>query len=137
MLFLINEGSLYFITTNFTIGQRYGGKDSSEGIVQGVHFNDKWGAQNLVGQDQCSGKGLFQRRESGAAFIGEVPSSTFTSETGEWNGEFGVFLNKMLIEIGEAQEGLDVFDLLGFGPILNDLDFVRGHSEATQREYIA
>ena len=39
----------------------------------------------------------------------------------------------MLVEIGVAQEGLDVFNLSGFGPILNDLDFVGGHSEATQR----
>ena len=59
------------------------------------------------------------------------------SEMGEWNGDFGVFQNEMLIEIGKAQEGLDVFDLLGFRPILNDLDFVRGHSEATRREYTA
>ena len=60
-----------------------------------------------------------------------------TSEMGEWNGDFGVFWNKTLIEIGKAQEGLDVFDLWGFRPILNDLDFVRGHSEATWREDIA
>ena len=42
----------------------------------------------------------------------------------------------MLIEIGKAKEGLDVFDLLGFRPILNDLDLVRGHSEAALRKYI-
>ena len=59
------------------------------------------------------------------------------SETGECNGDFGVFQNKTLIEIGEAQERLDIFDLSGFGPILNDLDLVGGHSEATQREDIA
>ena len=71
------------------------------------------------------------------ALIGEVPSSTFTSEMGEWNGDFGVFQNKTPIEIGEAQEGLDVFDFSGLGPILNDLDFFRSHSEAIQREDIA
>ena len=43
----------------------------------------------------------------------------------------------MSIEISEAQERLDIFDLSGFGPILNDLGFVRGHSEAAQRRYIA
>ena len=43
----------------------------------------------------------------------------------------------MPVEIGEAQEGLDVFDLWEFRPILNDLDLVGGHSEATQRKYIA
>ena len=90
-----------------------------------------------MGQDWCSGEGFFQRHESGAALIGEVPSGTFTSEMGERNGDFGVFWNKMPIEIGKAQEGPNVFDLSGFGPILNDLDFVGGHSEATRREYIA
>ena len=44
---------------NFTISQRYGGKDSSKGVVQGICFNDKWCAQNPVGQDWCSGEGLF------------------------------------------------------------------------------
>ena len=43
----------------------------------------------------------------------------------------------MPVEIGKAQEGLDVFDLSGLGPILNDLDLVRGHSEATWGKYIA
>ena len=120
---------------NFAVGWRYGGKDSSKGVVRGICFNDKWGAQNPVGQDRRSGDGLFQQHESGAALIREVPSSTFTSETGERNSDFRVFWNKMLIEIGKAQERLDIFDLSGFGPILNDLDFVRGHCEATQREY--
>ena len=59
------------------------------------------------------------------------------SEMGEQNRDFRVFWNKTPIEIGEAQKGLDVFDLSGFGPILNDLDFVGGHSEAAQREDIA
>ena len=90
-----------------------------------------------MGQDQHSSEGFFQQCESRAALVREVPSGTFTSEMGERNSDFGVFQNKMPIEIGEAQEGLDVFDLSGFGPILNDLDFVRGHSEATRREYIA
>ena len=71
------------------------------------------------------------------ALIREVPRSTFTSEAGEWNGDFRVLQNKTPIEIGKAQEGLDVFNLSGFRPILNDLDFVRGHSEAAQREDIA
>ena len=122
---------------NFAIGWSYSERDSSEGVVQGIHFNNKQGAQNPVGQDWHSGEGFLQRCESVVALIGEFPSSTFMSETGEQNSDFGVFQNKMLIEIGKSQEGLDVFDLSGFGPILNDLDFVGGHSEATQRQDIA
>ena len=45
---------------NFAIGWRYGGKDSSEGMVQGVCFNNKRGAWNPVGQDQHSSEGIFQ-----------------------------------------------------------------------------
>ena len=122
---------------NFTVSQRYGGKDSSQGIVRGVHFNDKRCAWNPVGQDWHSGEGLLQRLESRVALIGEVPSGTFMSEMGQQNGDFRVVRNETLIEIGEAQERLDIFDLLGFRPILNDLDIVGGHSEAAQREYMA
>ena len=122
---------------DFTVGWRYIGKDSSKGVVQGIYFNNKWRAQNTVGQAWCSGEGLFQQCESRAALIGEVPTSSFMSEAGEFNGDFGVFQDKTLIEIGKAQEGLDSFNILGFRPILNDLDFVRGHSEAAQREDVA
>ena len=68
-----------------------------------------------MGQDRCSGEGFLQQHESGVALIREVPSSTFMSEVGEWDSDFRVFQNKTPIEIGEAQEGLDVCDLLGFG----------------------
>ena len=90
-----------------------------------------------MGQDQRSGEGFPQGCESRVALIREVPSSTFMSEVGEWNSDFRVFQNKTLIEIGKAQKGLDVFDLSGFRPILNDLDFVGGHSEAARREDVA
>ena len=45
---------------NFTVGRRYGGKDSSQGIVRGIRFNDKRYAQNPVGQDWHGGEGLLQ-----------------------------------------------------------------------------
>ena len=86
-----------------------------------------------MSQDWCSGEGIFQQCEGRAALIREIPSSSFVSEAGEWNSDFGVFWNEMPIKIGEAQEGLDVFNLSGFGPILNDLDFVRGHGKAIRR----
>ena len=44
---------------NLAIGRRYGGKDSSKGIVRGVHFNDKRCAWNPVSQDWRGGEGLF------------------------------------------------------------------------------
>ena len=44
---------------NLTVGWRYGGKDSSKGVVRGICFNDKCSAQNPVSQDWRSGEGLF------------------------------------------------------------------------------
>ena len=71
------------------------------------------------------------------ALIREIPGSSFASETGEQNSDFRVFQNETLVKIGKSQEGLDVFNLLGFRPILNDLDFVGGHGKATQRNDVA
>ena len=44
---------------NFAVGRRYGGKNSSQGVVQGVHLNDKQCAWNPVSQDQRGDEGLF------------------------------------------------------------------------------
>ena len=71
------------------------------------------------------------------ALIRAIPSSSFASEAGEQNSDFGALWNEMPVEIGKAPEGLDVSNLLGFGPILNDLDFVRGHGKAAQRKDVA
>jgi len=35
-----------------------------------------------------------------------------------------------MIEVGETEEGLNILDFPGFGPIWYDLDFVMGHCEA-------
>ena len=67
------------------------------------------------------------------ALIGEMPSSSFACEADEQNSDLGVLQNETPVEIGKAQEGLDVFNLSGLGPILNDLDFVRGHGKAAWR----
>ena len=36
---------------NFAVSQRYGGKDSREGIVRSIRFDDKWCVWNPVSQD--------------------------------------------------------------------------------------
>src|SRR5882724_3022132 len=43
----------------------------------------------------------------------------------------------MTIEVGKSQERLDVFDFLGFWPILDDLDLVRGHGEAFGGQHVS
>ena len=40
------------------------------------------------------------------------------------------YLNETMVEIGKAEEGLNVLDFSWCWPILNDLNFVWGHGEA-------
>ena len=48
----------------------------------------------------------------------------------EWYSDFGVSINEVSVEVGKTQEILNVFDLPGFMPILDNLDFVWHHGEA-------
>src|SRR5882724_11133585 len=43
----------------------------------------------------------------------------------------------MTIEVGKSEERLDVFDFLGFWPILDDLDLIRGHGEAFGGQHVS
>ena len=59
------------------------------------------------------------------------------SGTDQQNSDVRVGQNK-LINFGKTQPKMTVcLNLSGFGPILNDLDLVGGHGEATQREDVA
>src|SRR5467141_2899126 len=43
----------------------------------------------------------------------------------------------MMVEVGETEEGLNVLEFPGFGPILDNLDLVRGHGEAFGRQHVS
>ena len=60
----------------------------------------------------------------------KIPCCTFPCELGEQNCDLQVVMNELPIEVGEAKEGLNVFDLLRFWPLLDDLDFLIGHCQA-------
>src|SRR5882724_1970933 len=55
----------------------------------------------------------------------------------EWNGDFGISKDELSVKIGETEERLNIFDFSEFGPILDYLDFVRGHGEAFRRQHIS
>ena len=55
----------------------------------------------------------------------------------EWNGDFGVTIDEMTVEVGKTEEGLNVLDLPGLGPILDDLEFVWGHGKAFGGQHIS
>src|SRR5882724_9599605 len=69
--------------------------------------------------------------------IGKVPCGTLAGKTHEWNGNFRISENESSVEVGKTKERLNIFDLSGFGPILDYLDFVRCHGEAFGRQHIS
>ena len=87
-------------------------------------------------QYRHSGEGLLQGIESRAAFVGEILGGGFADEAGEWDSNVRIVQNKMSVEISEPEEGLYVFNLVGFRPILNDLDLISSHGKSTWREDI-
>src|SRR5882724_3636762 len=55
----------------------------------------------------------------------------------EWNGDLGISENELSVKVGETKGRLNIFDLSGFRPILDYLDFVRGHGDAFRRQHIS
>ena len=64
------------------------------------------------------------------AFLCKIPCCTFPCELGEQNCDLQVVMNELPIEFGEGKEGLNVFDLPRFHPLLDNFDFFIGHCQA-------
>ena len=69
--------------------------------------------------------------------IGKVPCGTLVGKTCKQNGDFGISVNEMTVKVGKTEEGLNILDFPGFGPILDNLDLVWGHGEAFRRQHIS
>jgi len=63
------------------------------------------------------------------ALIGEIPGGTLAGRHVSRTVIFRISVNETTVEIGKAEEGLNVLDFRGTG-ILDYLDFVWGHGEA-------
>ena len=83
-----------------------------------------------MAKDRSYGEGLFKCFKGGMALTGEVPRGTLAGKTCKQNCDFGISMNETTVEVGEAEEGLNILDSLWYGPILDDLEFVWGHDEA-------
>jgi len=122
--------------TNLSVGAS-DRQDASDGIVRGIHFHDDRGVWNRMGKDGCSGEGMLESIEGTLTVLREIPRSVFPGEPGKWNHDVQVIEYKLAVEIGKAQEGLDVLHLSRFRPVGDSLDFVSGHSQTIRGEAIA
>jgi len=83
-----------------------------------------------MGKDWSCGERLFTCFKGGVALIGEMPRGTLVGKMHKWNCDFGISMNEVMVEVGKAEEELNLLDFSWYGPILNDLDFVWSHGEA-------
>src|SRR5882724_8144960 len=58
------------------------------------------------------------------ALIQEMPRGTLAGKMHEWNCDFGISINETMVEIGKAEEGLNILDFSWNWPILDNLNFV-------------
>ena len=63
------------------------------------------------------------------ALIREMPGCT-VGKTCKWNCDFGISVNETMVEVGKAEERLNILDFSWYWPILYDLDFFQSHGEA-------
>ena len=58
-------------------------------------------------------------------------------ETGEWDSDVQVIVDKVTIKVSKTKEGLNIFNLLRFGPFVNNLDLIISHCQALGLQDIA
>ena len=75
----------------------------------------------------------FQGVESRLAVVGPEPLNVFLSEVGHWSDDIRVSMDEVVVEIGKAEEGLDVFNLPQCGPFLYNFNLCCVHRKSIRR----
>ncbi|KIM50337.1 hypothetical protein SCLCIDRAFT_145784, partial [Scleroderma citrinum Foug A] len=104
------------------------GKDTVNRIVRSISFDGNQGARLIVSKDGSCCEGLLQPIEGALTVFGEVPRGIFPSKLIEYEA---------MVEIHEAEEGLDVLHFVGFRPITNSSDFVLRHCQTIRGEKVS
>jgi len=113
------------------------GQDGGKGVVRSVGFDDDGSVGNPMSEDRSGGECIFEKVEGVVGFLVEVEGGTFVSKAGERNNDVRVVVNESTVEVGEAQEGLDVFHLPRLGPVADGLDLVCSHGETVGGKDVA
>ncbi|KIM62260.1 hypothetical protein SCLCIDRAFT_120116, partial [Scleroderma citrinum Foug A] len=104
------------------------GQDTGNRIVQSIGFDGDQGARLIVSKDGSSCEGLLQLIEGTSTVLREVPRGIFPSKPIEYEA---------MVEVHEAEEGLDVLHLMWFRPIANSGDFVLRHCQTIGEEEVS
>src|SRR5438128_11032972 len=83
-----------------------------------------------MGKDWSCREGLFEGVERMPTLLGKVPRGVLSGEPSEGDHNVRVIVNEAMIEVGEAQEGLDILYPSGLRPVADGLYFVLGHHQS-------
>jgi hypothetical protein len=72
-------------------------------------------------------KSIFEEVEGVTGLFGKVEGDAFVREAGKRDDDVGIVVDESMVEIGEAEEGLDVFDFPWLRPVTDGLDLVGSH----------
>ena len=106
------------------------GKNGCESVIRSVGFHDQRLVGNPVREDWSGSEHFLEKFKSRVVFRCEVPCSTFLCEPGKRNCDFRVIMNESPVEVGKAKEGLYVFNLPRFRPLLDNLNFFVSHCQS-------
>jgi hypothetical protein len=87
-------------------------------------------------QNWSGHEGVLEKAEGGTIVIGGNPRGPFTSETCQGDHNVRILMNEVVVKVHEAQEGLNVLDFMGLGPILDGLHFLCGHGKSLWRKAV-
>jgi len=100
-----------------------GRNNTCKGIVQSVSFDKEWSIRGPMCENQSLGKSLLEGAEHGVSLGIPVPRCIFVGEASKGYNDVRIVENEMLIEVGEAEEGLNLLEVLRSWPLEDSIDF--------------
>jgi len=91
----------------------HNGKDSGECIVRGISLDCNLSVRDPMVRTGAVVKAFFKCFKGGMALIREMPGGTLVGKTCERDCDFRISVNETMVEIGKAEEGLNVLDFRG------------------------
>ena len=113
------------------------GENSPESVVGGVCLDGQREIRLEMVEDGSRSEGLLEGAEGCIRLAGPDELDPFASEGGEGGGEKGVVEDELAVEVGEAQEGLDLLHRLGGRPLQDSGNFCWVHANASLRAHLS
>ena len=68
-------------------------------------------------KNRCGGKRILKKIKGGTLFLTKIKRYVLPSKPGEGNNDVGEVVNEAAVEIGKAEEGLNILNLPRLQPI--------------------